>query len=253
MVERKKEILKTIFNCPNIVNVFGQSFLEKSIDSYKTVDGIEWSPQNYFIANYFMSVSFYKNQINFITSLENLLSYYIKQHKDYILSNNVLSRLTSKNESIFQGKWSELIFAYFLNNKNIDVVSVSELTKTNEGEKELYDIKTEYGEIEVAVILSSKGKVFDSDEVFFGSVDIGDIEKQLVNKKIKKKGGKNILAIDCTFVDELYDKLFSYKEGINIDFSVFKHTSKNVFLFLRNPATQLVEFCKYLNHNQLLK
>lgn len=249
MVERKKEILKMIYNCPNIVNVFGQSFLEKSIDSYKIVNGIKWSAQNYFIANYFMSVSVYQNQINFINSLENLLSYFIRQHKSYILSKNVLSRLTSKDESIFQGKWSELIFAYFLNNKNIDVMSVSALTKTAEGEKELYDIKTEYGEIEVAVILSSKGKVFDSDDLFFGSVDIGAIEKKLIDKKIKKKIGKNILAIDCTFVDELYYKLLSYNEGINVDFSVFKDTSKNIFLFLRNPATQLVGFCKHLNRN----
>lgn len=152
MIDRKKEILNIILNCPNIVNVFGWSFIEKSIDSYKIVNGIKWSPQNYFIANYFMSVTFNQNQINFITSLENLLSYFIRQHKNYILSKNVLSRLTSKDESIFQGKWSELIFTYFLNNKNIDVMSVSALTKTAEGEKELYDIKTEYGEIEVAVI-----------------------------------------------------------------------------------------------------
>lgn len=249
MEERKNEIIKTIHNCPNIVNVFGIKFLEDAIETYKTTDGIKWSSQNFFIANYFMSVSYYPNQINFITSLENLLSYFLKYHKDYILSKGVLSRIMTKDEPLFQGKWSELIFVYFLKNNNIDVISVSELQKTNEGEKELYDIKTEYGEIEVTTILSSKGKVFDTEEVFFGSVEIGDVEKQLVNRKIKNKSGKKILAIDCTYVDELYEKLFSYKEGLNIDFNVFKPTSKNIFLFLRNPATQQVGFCKYLNHN----
>ena len=253
MENRKKEILNTIYNCPNIVELFGESFLDNAIESYKTIDKIKWSSQNYFIANYFMSASFYLNQINFINSFEKLLSYFITQHKNYISSKNVLFRLTSKNEALFQGKWSELIFVYFLKNSNVDVISVSELIKTNEGEKELYDIKTKYGEIEVTSILSSKGKVFDSEEVFFGSVEIGEIEKQLVNRKIKNKSGKKILAIDCTFVDELYEKLFSYKEGLNIDFDVFKPTSKDIFLFLRNPANQQVGFCKYLNHNESLK
>ncbi len=250
MEERKKQIIKLIRACPNILNVFRIEFLENAIETYETTDGTKWSFQNYFIANYFMSVSYYPNQINFITSLEKLLSYFLKHHKDYILSKGLLSRLMAKDETLFQGKWSELIFVYYLKSNNIDVISVSELVKTNDGEKELYDIKTKYGEIEVTAILSSKGEVFDTEEVFFGSVDIGDVEKQLVNRKIKNKSGKNILAIDCTFVDELYEKLFSYKEGLNINFNVFKPTSKNVLLFLRSPATQQVDFCKYLNHNQ---
>lgn len=248
MDKRKAYILRIIKKCSSITEVLGSQFITTAIETYDTVEKIKWSPRNYFISNYFMSASFYPNQLNFISELENLFNYYLTTHKDYIKSKSVLSRLTTKNEALFQGKWSELIFTYYLKNHNIEIIDISKLEKTKDGENEMFDIKTNYGEIEVTEIMSDKGKVFDTEEVFMGSPEIGDIEKQLVNKKIKNKVGKRILAIDATFVDELYMKLIDATEGLKINFNVFKRTSKNVFLFLRNPVTQQVGLCKYLNY-----
>lgn len=246
MDERKKEIVNMIDKCPSIIEIFGRHFLYDAIQSYEVINGDKWSPKNYFLANYLMSVSFYQNQNNYITELEDMFSFFLSNHWDYIKSKSVLSRLMTKDEPLFQGRWSELIFAHFLNGRNIDIIDISKTEQTKKGEVELFDIKTKYGEIEVTTIMSEKGKVFDTESIFSGMLEIDDVEKQLVNKKIKNKSGKNIIAIDCTFVDELYSKLVEVREGFPIDFNVFKSTSKNVFLFLRYSATQQVGLCKYL-------
>jgi|GEM_PF-4816032 hypothetical protein len=246
MNERKQEIVKMIEKCPNIIEVFGHEFLFTAIQSYEVNNECKWSPQNYFLANYLMSVSNYKGPKNYITELESMLNFFLSKHRDYIKSQSVLSRLTSKKEPTFQGRWSELIFAYFLNSKNIDIISISKTEQTKYGEVELFDIKTSCGEIEITTIMSEKGKVFDTDDVIFGMSEIGGIEKQLVNRKIKNKSGKKILAIDCTLVDELNDKLVEGKVGFPINFNIFKSTSKKVILFMRDSATQQVSLFKIL-------
>lgn len=250
MDERKKEIINKIEKCPSAIEVFGLDFIVDAIQTYDVINGDEWSRKNYFIANYIMSASFYLNHNNFITELEKMLSYFLINHKNYIKSKSILSRLMSKDEPLFQGKWSELIFAYFLKRRGVDIIDISKTEQTMNGDIELYDIKTNFGEIEITAIMSAKGKVFDTENIFLGILEIGDIEKQLVNKKIKNKSGKNILVIDCTFVDELHQKLYEVSQGIPIAFNVFKSTSKNVFLFLRHNETQQVDFCKYLNDDQ---
>lgn len=62
---------------------------------------------------------------------------------------------------------------------------------------------------------------------------------------------KKIVAIDCTFVEGLYLNLVEGKEGLPIDFNVFRHTSKNIFLFIRVPETQQVGLTKYLVQNHI--
>lgn len=246
MDDRKIEILNMIQKCPSIIEIFGQQFIYDAIKSYDVIKGNKWSPKNYFLANYLMSVSFYQNQHNYITELEDMFNFFLLNHRDYIKSKCVLSRLTSKDEPLFQGRWSELIFAHFLNRNNVYLIDISKTEHTKNGEIELFDIKTNYGEIEVTTIMSEKGKIFDTNGVISGMLEIDEVEKQLVNKKIKNKSGKKILAIDCTFVDGLYNKLVEIREGLQINFDVFKSTSKMVFLFLRYPATQQVGLYKCL-------
>ncbi len=246
MTPRKEHILAEIMRCPSIVECFGNEFILTSIETYQTVDGNQWSPRNYFISNYFMSISFYPNQPNFITELERMLHYYLTDYPEYIKSKNVLSRLTTKDEPLFQGKWSELIFGYFLACKGIEIIDFSRTQQSVNGEIELFDIKTKYGEIEVTAIMPKGEQIFDTNEVFIGSLQIEDFEKRQVNKKIKKKSGKTILAIDSSLVDELHTKILETSIELNVDFDVFHPTSKEIILFLRNPETCQVGHCKFL-------
>jgi hypothetical protein len=249
MTPRKEQIITEIKRCPSIIEFFGNEFILTSIETYQTVNGFQWSPRNYFISNYFMSISFYQNQPNFITELERLLHYYLTNYPALIKSKNVISRLTTKDESLFQGKWSELIFGYFLAGKGIEIIDISRTQQSVHGEIELFDIKTKYGEIEVTAIMTKEGRIFDTNEVFIGSLQIDDFEKRLVNKKIKKKSGKKILAIDSSLIDELQTRILESSIGINVDFDVFQPTSKEIILFLRNPETCQVGHCKFLNRS----
>lgn len=189
MVELKKEIISRVESCTSITKVFGQSFLTDAIQSYKVINS-EWSRENYFIANYLMSSSYYWYLQNCITELEDMLKYFLSNHTEYIKSKSVLKRLKSKDEPLFQGIWSELIFTNFLRKRDIKIVEVSKTVRTKNGEVELFDIKTNYGEIEVTTIMSSRGRIFEEQNTFSGSLEIGNIEKKLVNKKIKDKSGK---------------------------------------------------------------
>lgn len=247
MIKRKSLILEQLKNCPSIVEVFGISFLEEAINTYQVVNEIEWSRQNCLISNYFMSVSYYQGELNFITELERMLTYFLSTHRDYITSTGVLTRLTSKDEHLFQGKWSELVLAYYLVQKGIQLIDLSRTQLTDKGEVELFDLSTDQGEVEVTVIMSEKGRAFDTADVFGGSLQLGEIERHLIDRKISSKSGKKILAIDCTFVDEVYRALLDATLGIQLRVGTFKQSSKIVYLFLRSPATQQVGLLKELN------
>lgn len=247
MVKRKIEILTLIEKYDAIKQLFGSDFIKECIDTYKVNEKQEWSPNNFFISNYLMSASFHFNEPNFITELNNMSRYFLENHSEFIYSEVTLTRLKSKDKFLFNGKWSEMIFAYYLTLRGVKVLDISRIIPTNEGEIELFDILSELGSIEVTTILSEKGKSFIDGEVFSGDLSIGSIEKELVNKKIKKKSGNNLIAIDCTFVDELFSRIVESNSGFNIDYNVFKNKSKTVILFIRHPYTQQVGGVKFLN------
>ena len=251
MDERKIKTIDLIKTCPNIINLFGKKFLLDSIGSYTVIGINQWSPQNHILANYLMWRQYFSTEPNFITELEKMLKYFLSKHPEYINSKRVLSRLKSKDNSQFQGMWSELIFAFFLKRNNVEILDLSNLIQTKNGEKELCDIQIALSDIEVTVILSKKGMLYESnglDMSFIGAPEIDNISKTLVNRKIGKKRGKKIVAIDCTFVFDLYTKINEAQMGLDIDFNTFKETSRKILLFIRNPHTEQVATCRLINN-----
>ena len=246
MNERKNEIKRLIKQYPNVMDLFGKEFLLEAIECHSVDNCDQWSPKNYFLSNYLMSAFDHLNEPNFITELENMLQYFLQEHPTYIASKQVLSRLKSKDKALFEGKWSELIFAYFLKRKNVANIDMSNIIQTEDGEKELFDIKTDLGEFEVTTILSQKG-MYNTNQVILGSLEINENDKILVNGKIKKKRAKSLLAIDCTLVEDLFVKLAESQLGMPIDFNVFKRTSKQILLFIRDPQTLQVALCRALD------
>jgi N6-adenosine-specific RNA methylase IME4 len=246
MGKRKKAVVNFIEHCPNIRKLFGDKFLSKAIESFSTGENDQWSPNNYFISNYLMGASRHLDKDNFITELEQMLQYFLKEHPTYIKSKQVLVRLKSKDRALFEGKWSELIFAYFLNKKDVSNIDLSNIILSENGEKELFDIKTDLGEFEVTTILSQKG-IYDTNQFIWGSLEIDKKDRILINGKIKKKRSKSILAIDCTLAEDLSTKLVESQLGMPIDFNVFRKTSKIILLFVRDPQTLQVMVCKPLD------
>lgn len=246
---RRNQILSSIDCYPNIKKLFGEGFLNNAIQSFSLING-KWSPENYAISNYLMSGrNFLKEEdfIIFMSALEKMILFYVANYPTYITSSDLMKRLKSKKMSDFQGKWTELIFGYYLHSKGIKIEEMSPKEETSDGEKEICDIRTDFGEIEVSIILSDKRVSFSDGEVFFGDTNISYIDRELVNKKISRKKTKKILAIDCSLLDEIRLQFLNSYLGFDINFDVFKETSKKIILFIRDPLTEQVACHKIVN------
>lgn len=244
-MDNRKEILQNELNkYPVISDYFGYEFLRKAIRTYKTKsNSLVWSSSNFIISNYLMSHYNFREKVNFITELEKLLIFYTDNFSDYIRSEDVRKRLMSRNNSYFQGKWSELILGYFLNSRGIKILEMSKKINCSEGEIESNDIISSVGSFEVSVILSDKGREYPDDTVFFGSLEISQTAIDLINQKIKKKALQNnstILAFDCQHIMNIYNSFSHIYLGIPVNFNVFKDAKKPILLFIRDAYTEQV-------------
>lgn len=144
------------------------------------------------------------------------------------------------NEVEFYSAWSEIIFAFHLSRLNYKIIRMGQA----KGEaSEIADIITDKGLFEVTAVVSEKDR-YEADTVFWGSNEISSISRKIINSKILKKRNQNKatrIVIDCTFMDDLTDKLLtSTFLGIESDFNVFKECYKDLTLFTRNSVTQQV-------------
>lgn len=187
----------------------------------------------------------------FLIECNKMLGFYLEKFPEKIKSADVIKRLSSKKESDFEGKWSELIFGYYLNNLGYELNDISVKEKTNDGEKEICDLRTNLGDIEVACSLSKNGQFPEMDSeseddpnnAFSIDMNITGELKKIILSKIHKKNDKNIIAIDCTYLDEMrhhFDQISDENFKMYSDISIFRKDEKNIFLFLRNPITEQV-------------
>jgi len=228
------EILKYLEQFKFIELYFGEPFLQKAISNYSSrkTNSIPF----YHLAN-FICWAFCRKHYEFFIELEEMLKYfYSGSHlQEYLLSRKVRKHLKSRDEIEFHSIWSELIFAFFLSKRDFEVIKIGQA----KGEaSEQADIVTNKGLFEVTLVLSEKDKQMIG-EAFFGSNEVDEISKKLINNKIQTKINQNEaknIVIDCTFMESLYEKLMTtYTIGIKTDFNVFRKVEKKVFLFIRNP------------------
>jgi hypothetical protein len=232
----KEEFLRKIDDCDNLKSLLGYDFLKKAIQDFQYIDN-KWSSKNICFVNY-LHVHFDKE--DYFLSLEMMLSFYLKNFPEYIKSTDVINRLTSRRMEDFQGKWSEIALGYYLHGKGVKILEMSPKDKTYAGENEICDIKTDLGCFEVSAILSEARTIFPEDSVFWGDTNVSYSDTQLVNKKISRKQAKKILALDCSWLDNVRLQFNNIRLGFDINFDVFKKTSKKIMLFVRDTTTEQV-------------
>lgn len=238
MPDIKEEIISYLRDFQNITSYFGENYLRNSINHYFSR---KKGSSYYHLAN-FIVINYGLENFSFFSELNEMLKYFHseKHLQEYILNPKVKNKLKSMNMADFHSIWTECIFPYFLQKNNFRILKIGQ----RKGEStEKADIITDNGLFEVTAVLSEKDR-YKTGEVFCGSNLISSDSKTIVNDKIDDKKNQNDathIAIDCTFMDDLSEKLMSAAIfNFKTDFEVFKKIPKSVFIFTRHNVTEQV-------------
>ena len=221
--EIRKNVLLFLKGYPRLYSYFGENFLLKILKQY--YNRIDANKPAYLIA-YFIAFAYQQQHKIFFDELEAMLTYFHSEPHLNIYITTPKNKLKSMKQDDFHGVWSEVIFAYFLHKNGYKINKIGQA----KGEaREHADIFTDKGIFEVTVILS-KRDYYEPGFVFAGSNEIIYDSIRLANDKISGKEKQNeakFIVIDCTFMDDLTEKLLSSRYlNIPVDFEVFKKTSK---------------------------
>lgn len=237
----KQELILFLGNYPRTVSYFGVNFLKNIIIHYKTC-AYKSLNKKYLPLAHLIIVSYWAEHKAFFVELESMLNFYYSQEhlKNYILYPNVRNKLKSPLESDFQSKWSELVYAFHLAKNGHTILKIGQ----SKGETfEAVDILTDKGSFEIATVLSDKDR-YETGQVFFGDNRIIEESKEVIDRKIgykKKQNTASTIVIDCTFMDDYTDKLFTSKIlNLPVNFNVFDIPNKNVTTFIRHNVTAQV-------------
>ncbi|MBL7128502.1 MAG: hypothetical protein ISS16_05890 [Ignavibacteria bacterium] len=238
-----------------IVNYFTDEFIFKTIDNYIPSKEDIWANENPYIINYF-KIHFQEENNIYFQCLENMLNYFINNHNYYITQKSVKAKLKSKQEDIFQGEWSKLIFSFYLY-KHLKFKVINVGPRFNEilnrfDSKESEDILIEFNKNRFGIEVKCKlpklvNQNSNSGRLIFMNYFLNDHNIKYLSNAIIKAGMQNeakIIAVDITYNMDLINLFknvpneFLYKNINDINDSLLI-TEKIVLIFYQNENQQV--------------
>jgi hypothetical protein len=189
----------------------------------------------------------YNEDNNYITEWSQMLTFFNEKFPESINSSDAKARLQRGDEANFQGKWTELSYAYYLSKKGENIL---EMNPQNGNDIEITDIRTNKGSYELTTLLSKSL----NEEILTpvpGSSEFTSEIKFIVDRKLKAKENQNpsdFIVIDATRSAEVMSQKVINDYISEIDWDVFHRVAKGVILIFRDTHTEQI-YCEQIISN----